>query len=144
MKGRDKAEILVSSGNVAFCLVRFLLLFGQFNYGKRGILDLTHTRLFTAKTLKQLFLQNGYEVVECLGVPAPFPLAVGNNMLGRAMCKINDWFIYLSKSLFSYQIFFVIRAKPTLATLLQDAYESSSARCETLDETLYVRRAINQ
>ncbi len=141
MKGRDKAEIMVSSGNVAFCLMRLMLLFGQFNYGKRGILDLTHTRLFTAKTLKQLFLQNGYEVAECLGVPAPFPLAVGNNMLGRAMCKINDWFIYLSKSLFSYQIFFVIRAKPTLAALLQDAYESSSARCETLDETLHVRRA---
>ena len=144
MKGKDNVEILVSSGNVAFCLVRFLLLFGQFNYGKRGILDLTHTRLFTAKTLRQLFLQNGYEIVECLGVPAPFPLAVGNNILGRAMCKINDWFIYLSKSLFSYQIFYVIRAKPTLASLLKDAYESSSSRAEVFDETLHVKKVSNQ
>ena len=40
-------EILISTGNVAFAVVRLMLLIGQFNYGKRGILDLTHHRLFT-------------------------------------------------------------------------------------------------
>ena len=32
-----------------------MLLFGQFNYGKRGILDLTHTRLFTFESFRRLF-----------------------------------------------------------------------------------------
>src|SRR6266511_2770179 len=38
------ASLVLSTGNVAFALTRLMLLAGQFNYGKRGILDLTHTR----------------------------------------------------------------------------------------------------
>ena len=38
----------ISTGNIAFLLTRLGLLAGQFNYGPRGILDMTHTRLFTA------------------------------------------------------------------------------------------------
>ena len=40
-----------------FAVVRLQLLFGNFNYGKRGILDLTHTRLFTFSSLRRLFEQ---------------------------------------------------------------------------------------
>ena len=36
-----------STANIGFLVNRLMLLIGQFNYGKRGILDLTHTRLFT-------------------------------------------------------------------------------------------------
>ena len=39
-----------------------MLLFGQFNYGKRGILDLTHTRLFTFESFRRLFEQGGFRV----------------------------------------------------------------------------------
>jgi len=48
-----KQEIIVSSGNVGFALTRLMLALGQFNYGKRGILDLTHTRLFTFGSLRR-------------------------------------------------------------------------------------------
>ena len=39
--------IVVSTPNVGFIIIRLMMLFGQFNYGKRGILDMTHRRLFT-------------------------------------------------------------------------------------------------
>ena len=74
---------MVSTGNVGFIVTRLLLLLGRFSYGRRGILDLTHTRLFTFKTLRRLFEQGGFDVVESRGVPAPFPLAVGGGELGR-------------------------------------------------------------
>ena len=54
-----------------------MLLLGQFNYGKRGILDMTHTRLFTFTSLRRLLEQSGFRIVEMRGVPGPFPLAMG-------------------------------------------------------------------
>ena len=35
------------------------MLFGQFNYGKRGILDMTHTRLFTFRSFRRLLEEAG-------------------------------------------------------------------------------------
>src|SRR5262249_54356662 len=66
------ARILVTSGNIGFIITRLMLAFGSFNYGARGILDLTHTRLFTFGTLRRLFEQAGYRVEEIEGIPAPF------------------------------------------------------------------------
>jgi hypothetical protein len=68
---------VVSTGNVAFVVTRLMLPAGQFNYGKRGILDLTHTRLFTFASMRRLFEQQGFLVLETRGVPAPFPMALG-------------------------------------------------------------------
>ena len=56
-----------------------MLLLGQFNYGKHGILDMTHTRLFTFYSLRELLEQRGFQVLEIRGIPAPFPVALGNN-----------------------------------------------------------------
>ena len=39
-----------------------MLLFGQFNYGKAGILDRTHTRLFTFRSLRQLLVDAGFRI----------------------------------------------------------------------------------
>ena len=104
-----------------------MLLLGQFNYGKRGILDLTHTRLFTFNSFRRLFEQAGFEVVEECGVPAPFPLALGDNWISRLFIKINQVMIKLSKSLFSYQIFLVVRSRPSLNSLLKTAQDYAEA-----------------
>ena len=51
---QDKdTRVIVSTGNVAFFITRFMLLSGFFHYGARGILDLTHTRLFTFATIRK-------------------------------------------------------------------------------------------
>jgi hypothetical protein len=125
-------QLVVSTGNVAFIVIRLMLLFGRFNYGKRGILDLTHTRLFTFATFRRLFEQSGFEVLEMRGVPAPFPLAVGSGVLGRVLIGINKLLIALSRSLFAYQIFAVVRPKPTLSWLLDRAERESGVRAAGL------------
>jgi len=62
------------------------------------------------------------------GVPAPFPLAFGDNWFSRALLWINRALIRLSKSLFSYQMFMVVRPLPSLDWLLERTVETSKAR----------------
>lgn len=121
-------KLVITTGNIAFIIVRFMLLLGSFNYGKRGILDLTHKRLFTFKSLRRLFEQQGFEIVDERGIPAPFPLAVGNNLVGRFLLKINEWAILLSKNLFAYQIYMHVKPLPSLEYLLDKAVKASDTR----------------
>jgi glycosyltransferase involved in cell wall biosynthesis len=123
-------SLVVSTGNVAFALTRLMLLAGQFNYGKRGILDLTHTRLFTFATIGRLLESAGFEPTLVRGVPAPMPLAVGSPKLSRALLRTNRALLRLRKSLFAYQVFMVARPRPSLDRLLADAERgrSSSSR----------------
>jgi SAM-dependent methyltransferase len=123
-------KVILSTGNIAFFVTRFALLFGWFNYGPRGILDLTHTRLFTFKTAKALLEQSGYRISEVAGVPAPFPLALGDGLLARMAVAVNKALIRISKSLFSYQIFIVCTPTPTLERLLEHAYASRQKKAK--------------
>ena len=136
----QKLQLVASTGNVAFIVTRLMLLFGQFNYGKRGILDLTHTRLFTFGTFRRLFEQSGFDVLELRGVPAPFPLVVGTGAMGRFLIGVNKMLIAISRSLFAYQIFAVVRPRPTLQTLLDSAQRESGARSAALAKTTAVQR----
>jgi len=131
MTRRDRPRVLISTGNVTFIITRLMLLLGQFNYGKRGILDLTHTRLFTFGSLRRLLEQAGFDVQEVRGIPAPFPLAIGDGPLSRLLLTANQLLIRLLKGLFSYQIFVVAEPRPSLDTLLQTAVQHSSTRAET-------------
>lgn len=121
-------RLVVTSGNIAFAVTRLMLLLGQFNYGKRGILDLTHSRLFTFGSLRALFEQAGCDVVRARGIPAPFPLATGDNVLSKMLLALNRALIRISKGLFSYQIYYEFRANPSLPSLLEAAHESALSR----------------
>ena len=127
-KDDGAVQVIMSTGNIGFIVTRLALLMGWFNYGPRGILDLTHTRLFTFRTAKALLEQSGYRVTEIQGVPAPFPLALGDGWTARIALAVNKLLIRFSKSLFSYQIFMVCTPLPTLEWLLSRAHESRRAR----------------
>jgi len=121
-------KLVVSTGNVAFIVVRLMMLFGQFNYGKRGILDLTHTRLFTFRSFTRLFEQAGFDVLECRGVPVPFPVALGPGAAGRLLTTLNKALLRISRSLFAFQIFAVVQPRPALAHLLERARREAGRR----------------
>jgi glycosyltransferase involved in cell wall biosynthesis len=127
------ARVIISTGNVGFGLTRLLLLAGQFNYGKRGILDLTHTRLFTVSTLRRLLEGAGFRVIELRGVPAPFPLALGDSVAARALLSLNRGGNRLWKRFFAYQIYALAEPRPSLELLLRDAHEHSAIRARSLD-----------
>ena len=126
--GNRDVKIIMSTGNIGFIVTRLALLFGWFNYGPRGILDLTHTRLFTFKTARTLLEQSGYRIEEVKGVPAPFPLAFGDGVLAKVALGVNKALIRVSRSLFSYQIFVVCKPLPSLQWLLARAYASRTEK----------------
>ena len=121
-----RPEIVLTTANVAFFVTRFMLFFGRFNYGRKGILDRTHTRLFTFHSLRELFDQTGYQVLEVRGIPAPFPKAVGDNALGRVLISLNRALISICRGLFSYQILVRARALPTVPALLVETIDTSA------------------
>jgi glycosyltransferase involved in cell wall biosynthesis len=127
-----RPRLIVTSGNVAFGVVRLQMLLGNFNYGRRGILDMTHTRLYTFKTLRQLFEQCGYRVERIEGVAAPFPLALGDNRFARALVRINSALIRIWRGLFAYQVFLVATPLPTVDALLDDSIEASAGKKSAL------------
>jgi len=118
----------VSTANIGFFVNRLMLLVGQFNYCKRGILDLTHTRLFTFASFRRLFEQGGFRVAAVRGIPAPFPLAFKNKTLSRFVMRVNQWLIAVAPGLFSYQMFFVVEPLPSLEYLLGQAHQQSALR----------------
>jgi glycosyltransferase involved in cell wall biosynthesis len=120
----DYPKLIITTANVSFLPVRFGLLFGGFHYGNRGILDMDHKRLFTFSTLQRTLEINGYEVIEKRGLPAPFPLAIGDGWLARFLLLINRILIFFSKGLFAYQVAVIAKPLPTLEHLLQDAHEA--------------------
>jgi|KBSMisStandDraft_5_1062788.scaffolds.fasta_scaffold74072_3 glycosyltransferase involved in cell wall biosynthesis len=120
--------LILTTPNIAFGIQRLMLLFGQFNYGKVGILDRTHTRLFTFRTLRHLLTDAGFRLKEIRGVPAPFPKVLGEGILGRAATALNQLLIRISRSMFSYQIFVIAEATPGVDFILEDARRRSELR----------------
>lgn len=55
-------SLLVSVPNIAHISMVLQLLYGVWNYEDSGILDRTHVRFFTEKTLQQYLHNNGYKV----------------------------------------------------------------------------------
>jgi glycosyltransferase involved in cell wall biosynthesis len=117
--------LLLTTPNVAFVVQRFMLLLGQFNYGKAGILDRTHTRLFTFRSIRRLLLDAGFRIHQIRGVPAPFPKVVGHGVLGRTLLAVNQLLIRISRTLFSYQIFVIAEGTPAVDFILEDSRQRS-------------------
>jgi glycosyltransferase involved in cell wall biosynthesis len=57
-----RGKLVISVPNVANLTVRGMLLFGQFRYQDRGILDWSHLRFFTERTIRELLEQHGYRI----------------------------------------------------------------------------------
>ena len=123
--GCKRPEIVLTTANIGFIATRLMLLLGQFNYGKKGILDNTHTRLFTFRSVGELLTQSGYKILEVRGIPAPFPIAIGDNMIARLLLRLNRALIRLSKGLFAYQMFVRAEALPTVNNLLRQTMSGS-------------------
>ena len=58
----DDGRIILSIPNIAHNAVIMSLLEDEFNYTETGLLDNTHIRFFTAKTLDKMVVQAGYMV----------------------------------------------------------------------------------
>ena len=125
LAARTGARVILTTANISFVVMRLSLLLGRFEYGKRGILDITHTRLFTFNTLRRAMAAAGFEVVKAEGVVVPIPFIFGNSRLSRVLTALNRFLVRLGPKLFGFQILVVARARPTLDSLLEGAKASA-------------------
>jgi len=84
-----RGTVIVSVPNVAHLWVRLSLLAGRFDYADRGILDRTHLRFFTRRTLRELLGAAGLTVVELAVTPVPLPLVVPPRWHGRWLPRVH-------------------------------------------------------
>ncbi len=78
-----EGRVIVSVPNVGHLWVRLSLLAGRFEYADRGILDRTHLRFFTRRTVGELLAEAGLVVEEFRVTPVPLPLVVPRRFHGR-------------------------------------------------------------
>ena len=110
LKGSGK--ILISVPNVAHLIVRLSLLAGRFDYRDRGILDKTHLRFFTLRSLKKMMQEVACKVIDIVPTPVPiqivFPVTAGK--LFDPFHEAHYAFVRSWKTLLAYQ--FVVTAVP--------------------------------
>ena len=105
---------------------RMMGLFSCLNYGKRGLLDRTHTRLLTCGSLRRLFQQAGFAVIDLRGIPSPFHPAFGlESWIGKVLLEIKRILPHIWPSGFSYQNYCGAQPSPTLDKLLAWTLEHS-------------------
>jgi 2-polyprenyl-3-methyl-5-hydroxy-6-metoxy-1,4-benzoquinol methylase len=112
-------KLLISTPNVANIFIRFMLFFGKFNYGQRGILDKTHTRLFTKKTFVKILEENNFSVLNTEYIPIPFPLIIKNKLFVSFIMKIQNILNKINGKLFSFEILCESEAYPSLDFLIK-------------------------
>ena len=123
IKFHPDTVILASTGNVTFFINRVLYFFGVFNYTKKGILDITHRRLFTRNSFLKLFKKEGFEVINYKSIPGPWSLLVGDNLFGKFLISMNSLLCKLCPGLFAYQFFIEVKQRPHLDYLLKSTKE---------------------
>jgi 2-polyprenyl-3-methyl-5-hydroxy-6-metoxy-1,4-benzoquinol methylase len=93
---RPGGRVVLSTPNVANWAIRLSLLSGRWRYTDRGILDRSHTHLFTRATLAETLEQAGYRVERIdFSVPVPGDSDLLDGV-GRALGRLRP-------SLFAYQ-----------------------------------------
>jgi 2-polyprenyl-3-methyl-5-hydroxy-6-metoxy-1,4-benzoquinol methylase len=63
--------VVLSVPNIAHLWIRLLLLFGRFDYLDRGILDHSHLRFFTERSLRAMLADAGLIIERFTATPAP-------------------------------------------------------------------------
>ncbi|PYN79102.1 MAG: hypothetical protein DMD97_05185 [Candidatus Rokuibacteriota bacterium] len=63
--------VIISVPNIAHLWIRLLLLVGHFDYLDRGILDHSHLRFFTERSLRAMVADAGLDITRFTATPAP-------------------------------------------------------------------------
>ncbi|MCP5065837.1 MAG: glycosyltransferase family 2 protein [bacterium] len=111
--------VLVATPNVAFLTNRIALLFGRFNYGDRGILDIAHKRLMNRASLLRMLRDCGYEIEWVRGVPIPWEAVIGGR-LGRWLERVSTLLAKYWQTMFGFQLLVQCRPLPGVEQVLGD------------------------
>jgi len=111
---REDGHVFISVPNIANITVRLGLLVGVFEYRDRGILDHTHLRFYTKRTIRREVENAGFRILEVGGSSVPIRLIIGSWMpepILRIGERMLTWLTRMWHSLFAYQIILVAEKK---------------------------------
>jgi glycosyltransferase involved in cell wall biosynthesis len=101
---KSGGKLYASTGNIAFLPLRLALLLGWFNYGRRGILDLTHRRLFTIDSFRRLLKNGGFQVDRVIGFGPPLQDLSGGSGWMQLLDRFGSWLAKVWPTMFAYQV----------------------------------------
>jgi 2-polyprenyl-3-methyl-5-hydroxy-6-metoxy-1,4-benzoquinol methylase len=102
---------IISVPNIANFWVRLNLLIGRFDYAERGIMDRTHLRFFTRKTLSAMVKDAGLQILSIQVTPIPLELispfftSLPGKIIHSIFATVTSWL----PTLLGYQ--FILKAK---------------------------------
>jgi glycosyltransferase involved in cell wall biosynthesis len=106
----QRGKLIVSVPNAVNLTVRLKILFGRFRYDDRGILDWSHLRFFTKKTIRALIEQHGYRITgrhfTIIPLERIFPVRPENRLL-RFANRILHAATAVAPGLFAYEILLI-------------------------------------
>jgi predicted TPR repeat methyltransferase len=109
---KDDGHVFVSVPNIANITIRLGLLLGIFEYRDRGILDHTHLRFYTLRTIRREVENAGFRILDVHGSSVPIRLITGSStpeILLRIGERLLTWITRAWRGLFAYQIILVAK-----------------------------------
>jgi 2-polyprenyl-3-methyl-5-hydroxy-6-metoxy-1,4-benzoquinol methylase len=125
------SHIYISTANIAYLPMRFLLALGQFNYGKRGILDKSHKRLFTVGNFKRSLQSYGFKIEKVIGFSPPFTDLISDSKIMQLIEKMHAFLSRLYPSLFAYNFLVIARRVDSIADIFQKTIRTTGNNGET-------------
>ena len=104
-------RVIISVPNFGHWYPRIRTVLGIFDYDQRGILDKTHVRFFTRRSLLRMVKKNGFEVKEFRTTGLPIDVISSRGSLVRRLARAVDGLLVgLRPTLFGYQ--FILELEP--------------------------------
>ena len=110
-------DLLAPEGSIMLCVPnighwypRTRATLGMFDYDQRGILDATHLRFFTRRSIRRLVERSGYTVRRMEPVGLPLDALGIEGTTARVVRLVDHFLVTLWPTLFGYQ--FIVEATP--------------------------------
>jgi 2-polyprenyl-3-methyl-5-hydroxy-6-metoxy-1,4-benzoquinol methylase len=109
--------LILSVPNFGHWYVRVRTVLGIFDYDERGLLDRTHVRFFTRRSLERELRQAGFRTVRAQVTGLPFDVLARNGGRFTKMAKLIDRAaVAIRPTLFGYQFVYQCEASPAPVT----------------------------
>ena len=108
----DEGVVVASIPNVTHFSIRAMMLEGRWEYSDLGILDRTHMRFFTRRSIVELFSESQYDINEIKSVK--LPVAVAAELGGFSLSRESvDAVVSNSRDATGYDFQYVLSARPS-------------------------------
>jgi 2-polyprenyl-3-methyl-5-hydroxy-6-metoxy-1,4-benzoquinol methylase len=116
--------LYASTANIGYFIMRITHLIGWFNYGKRGILDMTHQRLFTVNSFKKLLQDNGFILKKIVGFGPPVADQISRRGVWKLIDVISGLLAKQYPPLFSFNFLIIAEKKTAFEDIYQQTFLS--------------------